>query len=157
LSRTSKQVSALQQELATQEQKVEQLTRQLAESINKRETKEVEVPTVPPMYKSVAEAVRAETANLEAIQERLEAARREEETLREKAKAHRSKIDESEAVEKKINALITQFGEFAQSYHSAQLLVTAGGSTQRYAPLFQALADLIGKFHGELTAALRAA
>ncbi len=45
----------------------------------------------------------------------------------------------------------------SQDYHSAQLLATAHGLPTRFTPLFQALADLVGKFHGELQTAIRAA
>ena len=44
-----------------------------------------------------------------------------------------------------------------QEFHSVQLLVTADGSLSRFKSLLTGLADLTGKFHGELQSAVRAA
>ncbi|MGF6472621.1 hypothetical protein [Paraburkholderia youngii] len=53
--------------------------------------------------------------------------------------------------------MVERFGSFIQEFHSVQLLVTADGSLGRFKGLLTGLADLTGKFHGELLAAARAA
>ncbi|MEK6291457.1 MAG: hypothetical protein V4793_08725 [Paraburkholderia tropica] len=55
-----------------------------------------------------------------------------------------------------MNALVVEFGQVAQRYTSVQLLCIAEGKLQRYAPMFNALADIVGKFHTEIVAASKA-
>lgn len=86
-------------------------------------------------------------------------AQRTEEAARIEAqlKANASALEAGRRVDNELNELIRHFGEFVQRYHSAQLLCTADGNPRRFAPLFEALADLVGKFHTEIKAARKAA
>jgi len=89
----------------------------------------------------------------EKIAQRTEEVARIEAQLEENAAA----LEASRRLEGEMNDLVRHFGEFVQRYHSAQLLCTAEGSPRRFAPLFEALGDLVGKFHTELVAAREAA
>lgn len=95
-------------------------------------------------------------AELKDVTVRLDEKTAELSELEEKAKAQQSAIEASAALEAKVRSLIEKFGVFVQDYHSAQLLVTADGNPARFRNLFQALADLIGKFHDEVDAAAQA-
>ncbi|SDR54399.1 hypothetical protein SAMN05443245_7418 [Paraburkholderia fungorum] len=152
-----RQISVLQQELANRERDLEIRTRQLAETSGKVETKEVPVPTLPEGLKNLHEAMETELAKLRTTTEQLEQKRAELTELEEKITAQNSSIEANEVLEKTMSSLVQRFGTFVQEYHSAQLLATAGGSPARFATLFGALADLVGKFHVELLAATRAA
>jgi chromosome segregation ATPase len=68
-------------------------------------------------------------------------------------KANAAALEASRRLDEEMNELVRLFGEFVQQYHSAQLLCTADGNPGRFAPVFEALADLVGKFHTEITAA----
>jgi hypothetical protein len=152
-----RQISVLQQELANRERDLEIKTRQLADASGKVETKEVPVPTLPDGVKNLHEAMEAELAKLKTTTEQLEQKRVELAELEEKAAVQNSAIEANEVLEKTMSGLVQRFGTFVQEYHSAQLLVTAGGTPVRFANMFGALADLVGKFHVELVAATRAA
>ncbi|MEM5316059.1 hypothetical protein [Paraburkholderia sp. JHI869] len=66
-------------------------------------------------------------------------------------------VEAARRLDEEMNALVKDFSTFAQRYSSAQLLCTADGNPARFKPLFQALGDLVGKFHIEITAAMKAA
>ncbi|MCG5077291.1 hypothetical protein [Paraburkholderia tagetis] len=66
-------------------------------------------------------------------------------------------VEAARRLDEEMSALVKEFSAFAQRYNSAQLLCTADGNPARFRPLFQALGDLVGKFHIEITAALKAA
>lgn len=157
LADVNRQVSVLQQELANRERDLETRSRQLLEASGKVETKEVQVPTVPEGYKNLQEAMEAELAQLKSTTSALEEKRAELARLEEQVAAQSEAIEASQTLEKTMSGLVQRFGTFVQEYHSAQLMVTAGGSPARFVNLFSALADLVGKFHTELLAATRAA
>ncbi|WGS55100.1 hypothetical protein LFL96_34685 (plasmid) [Paraburkholderia sp. D15] len=150
-------VSALQRELSERERELRNLHQQLADAQAKTRTEQVEVPKVPDGFKTMEDAIedqirrkREITSTLETKQDELVAAER---ALAEK----NAEIEASLRAEQEVNALIDKFGAFTQQFTTAQLLVTAEGSPTRYLPLFQGLADLVGKFHSELVAVTRAA
>ncbi|MGU7771769.1 hypothetical protein ACV229_16560 [Burkholderia sp. MR1-5-21] len=153
----SKQVSTLQHELANREREVERMSRELTEIRANPPKEKVPVPTVPDAYKNLSDALQSKLAELNDVTARLDEKTGELNALEEKAKQHQSAIEASAALETKVRGLIEKFGAFVQDYHSAQLLVTAGGNPVRFKNLFQALADLISKFGGEVQAAARAA
>lgn len=157
LADVNRQVSVLQQELGNRERELEMKSRQLLEASGKVETKEVPVPTVPEGYKNLQEAMEAELAQLKATSSALEEKQAELARLEEQVASQNAAIETNETLEKTMSGLVQRFGNFVQEYHSAQLLVTAGGSPARFMNLFSALADLVGKFHAELLAATRAA
>lgn len=152
-----RQISVLQQELANRERDLEIKTRQLAEASAKVETKEVLVPTIPDHLKNLHLAAEAKLAELKTTTELLEQTKAAYADLQEKSAAQQAAIEANELLEKTMSGLVQRFGTFVQEYHSAQLLVTAGGTPVRFANMFGALADLVGKFHVELLAATRAA
>lgn len=152
-----RQISVLQQELANRERDLEIKTRQLNEASGKIETKEVHVPTLPDGLKNLHEAMEAELATLKDTTVQIEQRRVELAELEDKVAAQSSAIEANEMLERTMSGLVQRFGTFVQEYHSAQLLVTAGGTPARFANMFGALADLVGKFHVELLAATRTA
>ena len=156
LASTGKQVSTLQQTLANKEREVEQLTADIVKLKSNPVKTEVPVPTLPESYTSLQEAVKDKLAEHEAIDLQLQQAKAELSDLEARAREQRASIEASEVLEKRIRGLIDTFSSFVQDYHSAQLLATADGNPTRFKPLFQAFSDLIGKFHGEVTAAARA-
>lgn len=64
-----------------------------------------------------------------------------------------SKLEAGRKLEAEMNGLLKDFSNISERYHTAQLLCTAEGNPKRFQGIFQALADLVGKFHGELVAA----
>ncbi|MDN7934545.1 hypothetical protein QZM52_24975 [Burkholderia metallica] len=156
LASTGKQVTTLQQTLANKEREVEQLTAEIGKLKANPIRTEVPVETLPPSYANLQEAVQAKLAEHEAVTAQLEEAKAQLSALEARAQEQNAAIEASAMLEKKIRALIDTFSSFVQDYHSAQLLATADGNPARFKPLFQAFSDLIGKFHGEVTAAASA-
>ncbi|AKM45337.1 hypothetical protein NL30_36460 [Burkholderia contaminans] len=156
LASSGKQVTTLQQTLANKEREVEQLTAEIGKLKANPIRTEVPVETLPPSYANLQEAVSAKLAEHEAVNAQLEEAKAQLSALEARAREHNAAIEASAVLEKKIRALIDTFSSFVQDYHSAQLLATADGNPARFKPLFQAFSDLIGKFHGEVTAAASA-
>ncbi|TDN59084.1 hypothetical protein [Paraburkholderia sp. BL10I2N1] len=157
LSSVSKQISVLQQELANRERELDQATRELVSAASKVQTEKVPVPTVPEQYRNLEEAVEAVLSKLKEASAQLEQKQAELAALEQKLDTENAAIEANEVLEKKASGLIQLFGSFVQEYHSTQLMVTADGFPARFVSLFQALADLVGKFHGELLAVTRAA
>ncbi|WP_175891320.1 hypothetical protein [Burkholderia cepacia] len=155
LASTGKQVSTLQHTIATKEREVEQLTAEIVKLKANPVKTEVPVPTLPEAYTTLQDAMNAKLAEFEAASAKLEEAQAQLSELEARAQEHRASIEASEVLEKRIRGLIDTFSSFVQDYHSAQLLATADGNPTRFKPLFQAFSDLIGKFHGEVTAAAR--
>jgi flagellar biosynthesis chaperone FliJ len=151
------QITALQQQLANTERELDARTRALKEASARVETKEVEVPTVPKPYTNLQEAIETSLVQLKELNGQIDAKKIELSVLQEKHEAEAAAAREGEALEKMFNGLIQKFGAFVQDYHSTQLLVTANGLPARFSSLMHALSDLVGKFHIELQAALRAA
>jgi hypothetical protein len=150
------QITALQQQLANTEKELGARTRELSEATARVQTKEVPVPTVPEPYSNLQEAITASLDKLNDLNSELEAKKAELSSLKETLAADTSAAKEKEAIEKGFNAMVQKFGAFVQDYHSTQLLVTSTGLPAKFTPLLQALSDLVGKFHGELKAAIQA-
>ncbi|MFP3708503.1 hypothetical protein SB783_31275 [Paraburkholderia sp. SIMBA_009] len=91
------------------------------------------------------------------LQARIEDQKAQEAEIAAKVAEAETAFDASQQVEEAVNALVIEFGQVAQRYTSVQLLCTAEGKLQRYAPMFNALADVVGKFHSEIVAAAKAA
>ncbi|HKR42214.1 MAG TPA: hypothetical protein VJU59_21495 [Paraburkholderia sp.] len=91
------------------------------------------------------------------LEERIAAQKAEEAAIAERMEEAGSALETRKQADERVNALVIEFGEFAQRYHSAQLFCTAEGSPQRYKAIFNALADVVGKFHSEIVAASKAA
>jgi DNA repair exonuclease SbcCD ATPase subunit len=157
LADVNRQMSVLHQQIGTLEEELENRSRQLADASVKVETKEVAVPTTPEGYRNLQEAMESKLAELKGVSTELEQKRAESLQLEEQVASQRATVEANETMEKAMSGLVQRFGTFVQEYHSAQLLITAGGSPTRYANLFGALADLVGKFHTELLAATRVA
>ncbi|WP_175784963.1 hypothetical protein [Burkholderia ambifaria] len=157
LANVSKQVSTLQHELAKREHEVKQITHDLAHLKANPLKEQVPVPTVPGEFANLEEALATKLAEVKEARVSLESIQAEKQALEGELQQQKAALEAGEALEKKIRALIEKFGAFAQDYHSAQLLATADGRPARFQPLFVALGDLIGKFHGEVMAATRAA
>ncbi|WP_186027389.1 hypothetical protein [Burkholderia gladioli] len=156
LASTGKQVSTLQQEIATNEREIQRLTAELTKVRSNPVRTEVPVPTLPEPYTTLQDAMTAKLAEFDAASAKLEEAQARLAELQARTREHQASIEASEVLEKKIRGLIDTFSSFVHEYHSAQLLATADGNPGRFKPLFQAFGDLIGKFHGEVMAAARA-
>ncbi|MEK6418003.1 MAG: hypothetical protein V4801_00195 [Burkholderia gladioli] len=90
------------------------------------------------------------------LQARIEAQKAEEAEISAKVIEAETAFETSQRVDEAVNALVVEFGQVAQRYTSVQLLCIAEGKLQRYAPMFNALADIVGKFHTEIVAASKA-
>jgi myosin heavy subunit len=157
LKNVSQSVSRLQQEIAKRERELETAARQLKEASSKVETRDVPVPTVPEGYKNLQEAMQVKLNELDDVSKQLEEKQRELSSLSDQLVSQSAEIEAQEAVEKQMSDVLRKFGEFTQSYHTAQLMVTAGRDHGRFVNVFEALGELVGKFHTELLAASRAA
>ncbi|OBR54039.1 hypothetical protein [Paraburkholderia tropica] len=156
LSLVTNTSATLNQELRDMQQQRDAAIRAVEEARNR-----------PPMKtedKQTKEEIRQRDAELEQLIQKkrvIEAEIEEQESL---AAGIRAKLEESQAaleasrkLEEEMSALVTDFSSLAQRYHSAQLLCTAEGNPKRFQAIFQALADLIGKFHLEISAAAKTA
>jgi uncharacterized coiled-coil DUF342 family protein len=157
LAEAQRMLSVLQNQLAATERDLTARTNELREASDKVQTREVPVPTLPEHIKNLQEATQNAMNDFNEASGRVEAMRTELAALEQRRNAEAAKIEAQELLEKKIRGLLQKFGDFMQDYHSAQLLVTADGAHKTFNGLFTALADLVGKFHGELVAAARAA
>ncbi|MGF6267352.1 myosin heavy subunit [Paraburkholderia youngii] len=157
LAEAQRMLSVLQNQLANTERELTTRTNELRAASEKVQTKEVPVPTLPEHIKNLQEATQSAMDDFKKASEKAEAMRAEVAALEQRRDAEAARIEAQEVLEKKIKGLLQKFGDFMQDYHSAQLLVTAEGAHKAFAGLFTALADLVGKFHGELQAAARAA
>ncbi|MGF6812744.1 myosin heavy subunit [Paraburkholderia sp. Clong3] len=157
LAEAQRMLSVLQNQLANTERELNTRTNELREASEKVQTKEVAVPTLPEHIKNLQEATQNAMSDFNEARARADAMRAEVATLEQRRDAEAAKIEAQELLEKKIKGLLQKFGDFMQDYHSAQLLVTAEGAHKAFTGLFTALAELVGKFHGELQAAARAA
>ncbi|SIT34883.1 conserved hypothetical protein [Paraburkholderia ribeironis] len=157
LNNAEQATSGLQSEIAKLEREVTNKTRELSEAHAKVQIKEVEVEVTPEAIRNLENATEAKLAELKRVTAECDAAKTRLADLAERKVKEESEVQQMEAVEKRVSGLVEKFGSFIQDYHSAQLLVTADGSVNRYKGLLGGLADLIGKFHGELVAAVRAA
>jgi myosin heavy subunit len=91
------------------------------------------------------------------LSKKIEAQRAEEAEVAARLQESEAALDMQRRVDEEMNALVVDFGEFVQKYHSAQLICTAAGKPEQYRPVFNALADVVGKFHTEIELARKAA
>lgn len=151
-------VSATQRAISGLERDRTELRRQLAEIAAKpAKTIEKEVPAIPAGYASLEEAIRALSEQCSTLERQIAEKKAEQVQLEEEVSRQSAEAGNGRRVHAAIEDMIQQFGEFQNRYHSAQLLVSAEGKPARYAPLFSALTDLLGKMHGEVLAATKAA
>lgn len=157
LASVEQTASGLQSTIADLERERDTLHRELKEAHEKVTVKEVQVEVTPAHLRDLEAAAQSRLAELTRMRAECEAAQQRLDELNEIKKRQEAEIEQKEAVEKRVAGLVERFGSFVQEYHSVQLLVTADGSIGRFKGLLTGLADLTGKFHGELQAAVRAA
>lgn len=150
-------VSALQRELAQKELDLKNLYQQLVQAQSKVRTETVEVPRVPEGFLTLEDAIEDQIRRKRELERSIEVTLAARDAAEKAFAGKNAEIEASLRAEKEVNTLIDSFGEFTQRFSTAQLLVTAEGKPMRYLPLFQGLADLVGKFHSELVAVTRAA
>ena len=155
LASAEQTASGLQSTIANLEREVTAKTRELAEAQAKVTIKEVEVEVTPEHLRNLESASKSRFEELSRLTAECDDAKKRLEELTELKKKQEAEIEQKEAVEKRVAGLVDRFGSFVQEYHSVQLLVTAEGALGRYKGLLTGLADLTGKFHGELQAAVR--
>lgn len=90
------------------------------------------------------------------LSEKIQAQKAEEADLEAKLQRSSSALEMRTRLDNEMGALVAHFGEFVQKYHSAQLLCIASATPGHYKPVFDALADVVGKFHAEIEAARKA-
>jgi hypothetical protein len=90
---------------------------------------------------------------LREVQGELDSANGQLAELEQRRKAQLAQLEATERLEQQVSGLIESFASFTQQYHTAQLMVTADGHPERFRAIFQALVDIVGKFHTELSAA----
>ncbi|MDQ7979985.1 hypothetical protein QYH69_22340 [Paraburkholderia sp. SARCC-3016] len=157
LASAEQTASGLQSTIADLEREVTAKSRELAEAQAKVTIKEVQVEVTPEHLRNLESVTKDRFEKLSRLTAECDAAKKRLEELAELKKKQEAEIEQKEAVEKRVAGLVERFGSFVQEYHSVQLLVTADGSIGRFKGLLTGLADLTGKFHGELQAAVRAA
>jgi uncharacterized protein YoxC len=157
LASAEQTASGLQSTIANLERDITAKTRELADAHAKVTIKEVEVEVTPEHLRNLEAASKSRFDELSRLTAECETAQARLAELSELKKKQEAEIEQKEAVEKRVAGLVERFGSFVQEYHSVQLLVTADGSIGRFKGLLTGLADLTGKFHGELQAAVRAA
>lgn len=149
--------SGLQSTIANLERDIATRTRELADAHAKVTIKEVSVEVTPEHLRNLETAAQSRFAELRKVTDECEAAQQRLAELTELRRKQEKEIEQKQVVETRVAGLVERFGSFIQEYHSVQLLVTADGSITRFKGLLAGLADLTGKFHGELQAAIRAA
>lgn len=163
LNMKNNSVSALHREVLQVRGEVETLHRDLADARANVKVESVEVPTIPGQYTKMEDAYAEQLKRFDALMTQLRALegqlaeqRAEQQRIEAELQERQKAIAASKLVETKLNQLIEDFGSFTQKYSIVQLLVTADGKPHRFRPVFQSLADLVGKFHTELVAATAA-
>jgi chromosome segregation ATPase len=156
LASAEQTASGLQSTIANLERDLTIKTRELVDAHAKVQVKEVPVEVTPEHIRNLENGTEMLLARLKTLTADCEAAQTRLNELNERKKQEEAQIEQKEAVGKRVAGLVERFGTFVQEYHSVQLLVTADGSLPHFKGLLTGLADLTGKFHGELMAAVRA-
>lgn len=169
-SETQEAMGRLRNDLALAGNSRNALHQQLSEIEKERDAARREVAELkdrPPVREEDAQAkadrrrVEDQFARLlkesQQLEDKIEAQKVEEAAIAAKVQKAEAGLEARYRLDEQINALVIDFGEFAQRYHSVQLLCTAEGRPERYKPIFDALADVVGKFHKEIEAASKAA
>ncbi|CAN7718640.1 hypothetical protein [Paraburkholderia hospita] len=157
LAEAERATSGLQNTIANLEREVTAKTRELAEAQEKVTIKEVQVEVTPEHLRNLEKTTKGRFDELARLTAECDEAKKRLEELTAQKNRQEAEIEQKVAVEKRVAGLVEHFGSFIQEFHSVQLLVTADGSLGRFKGLLTGLADLTGKFHGELQAAVRAA
>jgi len=157
LASAEQTASGLQSTIADLERDVTARSRELAEAQSRVTIKEVQVEVTPEHLRNLESVTKGRFEELSRLTAECDAAKTRLKELADLKKKQEAEIERKEAVEKRVAGLVERFGSFVQEYHSVQLLVTADGSIDRFKGLLTGLADLTGKFHGELQAAVRVA
>jgi len=157
LAAAERTASGLQNTIANLERERDASARELREAHEKVQIKEVEVQVTPEHLRDLEASARSRFEELSRVTAECEEAKRRLSELQALRSAQEAEIEQKIAVEKRVAGLVEKFGSFVQEFHSVQLLVTADGSVGRFKGLLTGLADLTGKFHGELQSAVRAA
>ncbi|QGZ66980.1 hypothetical protein [Paraburkholderia acidisoli] len=148
--------SALHQQLSEMEKELAAVRREAADLKNNPPpaTEDAEAKADLRRVNEQFSKLMKESAELE---ERIAAQKAEEAVLEAKIAEAEAAFEDRQKVEEQVKGLVIDFGEFAKRYTSTQLLCIAEGQPQRYTPIFEALADVVGKFHQEILAASKAA
>lgn len=157
LKEAERATSGLQNTIANLERERDSMARELKEAHEKVTIKEVEVEVTPEHLRNLEAAAQSRLNELSRLKAECDDAKKRLEELTALRTRQEAEIEQKLAVEKRVAGLVENFGSFIQEFHSVQLLVTADGSLSRFKGLLTGLADLTGKFHGELQAAVRAA
>jgi hypothetical protein len=157
LAEAERATSGLQNTIANLERDMIAKTRELAEAHANPTIKHVPSESTPEHLRDLESAAEIRFAELKRMTAECEAVQQRLSELTELKKQQEAEIEQKMAVEKRVAGLVDIFGSFIQEFHSVQLLVTADGSLARFKGLLTGLADLTGKFHGELQAAVRTA
>ncbi|MCP3712267.1 hypothetical protein M3I54_35900 [Paraburkholderia sp. CNPSo 3274] len=155
LTLSSQSSSALHQQLHDTQEQLDTVRREnLALSARKPDMQDPQVKEDLKRLEDLYDELREKKRELDAeIEEKSERRAQLEAELEEGTAA----VEAARRLDEEMTALVKDFSTFAQRYSSAQLLCTADGNPARFKPLFQALGDLVGKFHIEITAAVKAA
>ncbi|RKT10643.1 hypothetical protein B0G69_8077 [Paraburkholderia sp. RAU2J] len=157
LAEAERATSGLQNTISKLEREAEARSRELKEAHERVTIKEVQVEVTPEHLRNLEAAAQSRFDELSRVTAECDEAKKRLEELQALRKKQEAEIEQKVAVEKRVAGLVETFGSFIQEFHSVQLLVTADGSLGRFKGLLTGLADLTGKFHGELQAAVRAA
>jgi myosin heavy subunit len=157
LAEAERATSGLQNTIANLERERDAMHRELKEAHEKVTIKEVEVEVTPEHLRNLEAAAQSRLNELSRLNAECDDAKKRLEELTALRTRQEAELEQKVAVEKRVAGLVEHFGSFIQEFHSVQLLVTADGTLSRFKGLLTGLADLTGKFHGELQAAVRAA
>ena len=108
------------------------------------------------MRRRIDEQIHGRMVEYQQLDEKIDALRAKEAAVSAKLREAEAALESRIRIDGQINALMADFGVFAQRYHSAQLLCVAEGNPERYKPIFDALADVVGQFRLEIVAASKA-
>lgn len=147
--------NALHQQLAAVEKERDAARREVAELMNRPSLKED--PEAKEDARRANEQFRRLMNESEELDKKIASQRAEEAAIAKKLAKAEEALEARNRAQEMVDQMVITFGEFAQKYHSAQLMCTADGSAERFNGIFDALGDLVGKFHQEIQAARRAA
>ncbi|MFX1700181.1 hypothetical protein [Paraburkholderia sp. A1RO-1] len=155
LSLVAQSKNALHQQLHEMERELDATTRQVTELKTRPPAQD------DPQVKEDLRRMRAHYDDLmkksDELEDQIATRTKEAERIAAQLDANAAALEASQRLDREMNDLVRRFGEFVQAYHSVQVMCTADGNAGRFAPVFEALDDLVGKFHTEIMAARKAA
>ena len=155
LSLSGQSTSALHQQLHDTERALETAQRELNDArVRPQVRQDPQVKEELKRLNAHFNELNAKTRNLE---EEIEEKERRHAQITAQLEEGAAALEASRRLDEEMNALVKDFSAFAQRYNSAQLLCTADGNPTRFKAIFQALGDVVGKFHVEINAALKKA